>query len=31
LGAWLLVGAAIAVTLLVLFVLGWVERRLGLK
>ena len=31
LGAWLLVAAAIAVTLLVLFVLGWVERRLGLK
>ncbi|WP_298243603.1 MgtC/SapB family protein [uncultured Bradyrhizobium sp.] len=31
LGAWLLVGAAITVTLLVLFVLGWVERRLGLK
>jgi putative Mg2+ transporter-C (MgtC) family protein len=31
LGAWLLVGAAIAVTLLVLFVLGWVERRLGWK
>ncbi|MBR0740914.1 MgtC/SapB family protein [Bradyrhizobium liaoningense] len=31
LGAWLLVGAAIAVTLFVLFALGWVERRLGLK
>ena len=31
LGAWLLVVAAITVTLLVLFVLGWVERRLGLK
>lgn len=31
LGAWLLVGAAIAVTLLVLFVLGWIERRLGFK
>ncbi|MBR0700718.1 MgtC/SapB family protein [Bradyrhizobium sp. 62B] len=31
LGAWLLVGAAITVTLLVLFVLGWIERRLGLK
>jgi len=31
LGAWLLVAAAIAVTLLVLFVLGWVEHRLGLK
>ena len=31
LGAWLLVCAAIAVTLLVLFALGWVERRLGLK
>ena len=31
LGAWLLVVAAITVTLLVLFMLGWVERRLGLK
>ena len=31
LGAWLLVGAAIAVTLFVLFALSWLERRLGLK
>ena len=31
LGAWLLVGTAIAITLLVLFVLGWFERYLGIK
>jgi putative Mg2+ transporter-C (MgtC) family protein len=31
LGAWLLVGTAILITLLVLFVLGWVERWIGLK
>jgi putative Mg2+ transporter-C (MgtC) family protein len=31
LGAWLLVGTAIALTLLVLFVLGWLERVMGLK
>jgi putative Mg2+ transporter-C (MgtC) family protein len=31
LGAWLLVGTAIAITLLVLFVLGWLERILGIK
>lgn len=31
LGAWLLVGAAIAITLLVLFVLPWLERVTGFK
>lgn len=31
LGAWLLVGAAIAITLLVLFVLPWLERVIGMK
>jgi putative Mg2+ transporter-C (MgtC) family protein len=31
LGAWLLVGAAIAITLLVLFVLPSLERLVGLK
>lgn len=31
LGAWLLVGAAIAITLLVLFVLPWLERVTGIK
>lgn len=31
LGAWLLVGAAIAITLVVLFVLGWLEKIMGLK
>lgn len=31
LGAWLLVGAAIAITLLILFVLPWLERVTGLK
>ncbi|CCD91545.1 Protein srpB [Bradyrhizobium sp. ORS 375] len=31
LGAWLLVAAAIAMTLLVLFGMGWVERVTGLK
>ncbi|MGQ0682174.1 MgtC/SapB family protein [Bradyrhizobium sp.] len=31
LGAWLLVGAAIAITLLVLFVLPLLERAMGLK
>jgi len=30
-GATMLVGAAIAVTLFVLFGLSWLERRLGLK
>ncbi|MGY3452010.1 MgtC/SapB family protein [Bradyrhizobium sp. USDA 4353] len=31
LGAWFLVGAAIAITLLVLFGLGWLERATGMK
>mgnify|MGYP001459907686 FL=1 len=31
LGAWMLVGAAIAITLLVLFVLPWLERVTGFK
>ncbi|CCD90804.1 Protein srpB [Bradyrhizobium sp. ORS 375] len=31
LGAWLLVGAAIAITLLVLFGMGWLERATGIK
>jgi putative Mg2+ transporter-C (MgtC) family protein len=31
LGAWILVGSAVGITLLVLFVLGWVERKTGLK
>lgn len=31
LGAWLLVGTAIAITLVVLFVLGWLEKIMGLK
>lgn len=31
LGAWLLVGTAIAITLLVLFMLGWLERYLGIR
>ncbi|MGJ4912937.1 MgtC/SapB family protein [Bradyrhizobium sp. HKCCYLRH2060] len=31
LGAWLLVGAAITITLLVLFGMGWLERATGIK
>ncbi|MEH2535057.1 putative Mg2+ transporter-C (MgtC) family protein [Bradyrhizobium sp. AZCC 1588] len=31
LGAWLLVGTAIAITLFVLFVFGWIEKALGLN
>jgi putative Mg2+ transporter-C (MgtC) family protein len=31
LGAWLLVGTAVVITLLLLFVLGWIERSTGLK
>lgn len=31
LGAWLLVCTAIVITFLVLFVLGWVERLMGMK
>ncbi|NPU13140.1 MgtC/SapB family protein [Bradyrhizobium sp. 83012] len=30
-GAWLLVGAAITITLLVLFGMGWLERATGIK
>jgi putative Mg2+ transporter-C (MgtC) family protein len=31
LGAWLLVGTSIAISLVVLFVLGWIENKWGLK
>lgn len=31
LGAWRLVAVAVGITLLVLFVLGWIEHRTGLK